>query len=199
MNREEIELKPSVVSGSFNRIIESFKHNEREVDFSDPDSADDSGNRTLPHFLLSLGLSSLIVGIPALLAYFEVIQLGLGVSSSPYMLVPFAMVVPLVMFPLQLFFLTRELSNRKYIIRSEEVEIVDRYLDHGKDTASLRNITDVTMERPLTQRIFGTGNVLLNTAGSDDKEIKIEYIKHPETVQKQLSDMISDTDYKQPM
>jgi len=37
-------------------------------------------------------------------------------------------------------------------------------------------MTDAKMEKPLVQRLFGTGNVLLNTDGSDTKEIKIEFI-----------------------
>lgn len=198
MQDEKLVLKPKILSGSINRIIESLKHDDRDVDISDPGTADNEGNRTLPHFLLSVAISSIIVGAPALLAYFNFIDIGIDISGSPYLLVPFAMIIPLVMVPIQVFFLVRELTHTRYTVKSDRVEIIDNYLDKGKDTASFDNITDVEMEKPFTQRIFGTGNVLLNTAGSDNKEIRIEFVENPETLQEELSKLISNTEYSQP-
>lgn len=196
---EEIVLKPNVVSGSISRVIESVKHDDDEVKISEPGFEDNQGNRPLPHFLLSAALSTLIVGIPVSLAYFEIIDIGLDISVSPYLLLPFAMIVPIVMLPIQVFFLIRELKHRKYLIRPDRVDVVDNYLDRGKKSASLDNITDAEMEKPWIQKLFGTGNVLLNTAGSDNKEIKIEFVSNPETLQKEISDMISETEYSQPV
>lgn len=199
MADEELVLKPNVVSGSISRVLESFKHDDNDIKISEQGFEDNQGNRPLPHFLLSVALSIFIVGIPVSLAYFRIIDVGIDISASPYLLLPFAMLVPIVMFPIQVFFLIRELKHRKYVIKPERIDIVDNYLDREKKTASFDNITDAEMEKPWIQRLFGTGNVLLNTAGSDTKEIKIEFIGNPETLQEELSGMISETDYSQPV
>jgi|GEM_PF-585189 uncharacterized membrane protein YdbT with pleckstrin-like domain len=199
MASEGIVLKPKVLSGSISRVLESFKHDNDDVRISEPGMEDNQGNRMLPHFFLSAAISVFLVGTPALLAYNSLIDIGIDVSASPYMLVPFAMIIPLVMFPIQVFFVSRELKHRKYIIKPNSVDIEDNYLDRSIKSASFDNMTDAKMEKPLVQRLFGTGNVLLNTDGSDTKEIKIEFIDNPETLQEELSDIISETDYKQPI
>jgi hypothetical protein len=56
------------------------------------------------------------------------------------------------------------------------------------DEVMLYRIVDITMVRTLSQKIFGTGTLLVATRVNREEIVKLENIKHP----KETKDMISD-------
>jgi hypothetical protein len=198
MQEDEVRLQPNIIAGSLSRILENFKHQDEEVNPLDPDRTDNEGDRALPHMGLGLTLSFLIVGIPSGLLFFEFIEPEiLGRYARQTGVILFFLGLPVVSFIIQVFFLFKELKHQEYVIRPNGVDIIDDYWDRGVTSTSFENITDARLEKPLIQRIFSTGNVILNTSGSSKDEIRIEYIKNPEIVQEEISDIISNTEYRQ--
>lgn len=197
---DELKIKPHVLSGSVSRIWEHFKSTRRTREMEKKDLGRRE-QRTLPHSNIALGIGLVTGIIPAYLAYSGVITLPKIIpeplSSLNLLLILFAAIAMPIAFVIELYFLRKELKSRDYIIRPEGVDIVDKYLDRGQESTSFENITDVEMEKPLLQRPFKTGNVVLNTSGSDTKEVILEYVKNPETLHNEISDIVSETQYRQ--
>ena len=51
-------------------------------------------------------------------------------------------------------------------------------------------ILDITLQRPLLQRIWGLGTIRLNTADKTSPEVEIKRIKNAKKVKEMLSDMV---------
>ena len=177
---KKIEIKPNLLSGSISRIAESLSN--RSYD----------NNRGLPHPYLSLVIGLVFGatgGIIATLILQSSMELGTAGLFGIGVGIPATIAGTLIG---QVYFLVKELKNRKYLISPEGVIIVDDYLDKSQRKIAFNRVTDVEMEQPLSQRFFGTGNIKLNTAGSDHQEARIEFIKNTELVNKELSDMIAE-------
>lgn len=194
---KNVVLKPKILSASVSRIVENWTRDD-DSHFQDPEDR----KRNLPHegksllaglivALIGIGLVSLLTQSNPLdggtLTYNSLILYGASIGAGI-----------LSWLAVQIIFLYKEIKHMEYVITPSSVEIKDNFWDQERTSASFEEVTDVELEKPILQRLFGTGNVLVNTAGSEGREIKMEFIKNPEVVQDEVSDMVSKTEYSQP-
>lgn len=177
MSDGKIELKPNLWAGAVQLIFDNYVNQRAEFTKKD-----------LPHEFLIYGLTGL-----AFIGYFGVNLL------TPYR-APFytPFLFPPIAFVLQMYFLHGELKHRSYLIHENSVEIQDEFLDKGSISARFENITDVRLERPFIQRLFGTGNVRLYTAGKGaESELVIRYLDNSEEFYEEISEIINSREYNQ--
>lgn len=84
------------------------------------------------------------------------------------------------------------LNSREYRFYNNEVEVYEGFINITQNNTSYDRVTDISYSQPITQRIFGTGTVKLNTAGSGYHEIKISYVDNPEQEYKTLKRIVGD-------
>lgn len=84
------------------------------------------------------------------------------------------------------------LNSREYRFYSNEVEVYEGFINIEQNNTSYDRVTDISYSQPITQRMFGTGTVKLNTAGSGYHEIKISYVDNPEQEYKSLKQIVED-------
>lgn len=84
------------------------------------------------------------------------------------------------------------LNSREYRFYRDEVEVYEGFLTINRNSTSYNRVTDISYSQPVTQRIFGTGTVKLNTAGSGYHEIKISYVDNPEQEYQTLKKIVAD-------
>lgn len=72
------------------------------------------------------------------------------------------------------------LKATEYRFESKQLEYREGFINIRQSNVSYDRITDLSLRQPVTQRIFNTGTILVNTAGSDRRELKIAYIDNSE-------------------
>ena len=82
------------------------------------------------------------------------------------------------------------LSFTTYRLTEEKLTIETGFLSKREEEIRLYRIMDITLVRPLGQRLFGVGTIHLCTADKTTPEIDIQKVKHPTEVKNMLSDMI---------
>lgn len=82
------------------------------------------------------------------------------------------------------------LRSREYRFFDDAVETYEGWLNLKNDNVSYDMVTDISFDRPVIQRIFGTGTVRLNTAGSNTHEVHIKYVKDPERVYNRVRTLV---------
>lgn len=78
----------------------------------------------------------------------------------------------------------------RYSLTQEKLIIDTGFLSRKEDEIRLYRILDITLKRPLHQRIWGLGTIRLNTADKSSPEIEIKRIKHAKETKELLSDMV---------
>ena len=78
----------------------------------------------------------------------------------------------------------------RYILTQEKLTIDTGIISRKEDEIRLYRVLDITLERPLSQRIWGLGTIRLNTADKTAPEVAIKRIKHAKDVKDMLSDMV---------
>lgn len=78
----------------------------------------------------------------------------------------------------------------RYSLTQDKLVIDTGFISRKEDEIRLYRILDITLDRPLSQRIWGLGSIRLNTADKTSPEIVIKRIKHAKTVKDMLSDMV---------
>ncbi len=78
----------------------------------------------------------------------------------------------------------------RYSLTQEKLVIDTGFISRKEDEIRLYRILDITLNRPLSQRIWGLGSIRLNTADKSAPEIEIKRIKHAKEVKEMLSDMV---------
>ncbi len=86
-------------------------------------------------------------------------------------------------FGLPLSFTVYKLTNDKLLIESG-------FLSKKEEEIRLYRIMDLTLNRPLGQRIFGVGSIHCCTADKSSPEFDISKIKNASEVKNMLSDMV---------
>ncbi|MBO5870606.1 MAG: PH domain-containing protein [Clostridia bacterium] len=86
-------------------------------------------------------------------------------------------------FGLPLSFTVYKLTNDKLLIESG-------FLSKKEEEVRLYRIMDLTLNRPLGQRMFGVGTIHCCTADKSSPEFDICKIKNPSKVKEMLSDMV---------
>ena len=82
------------------------------------------------------------------------------------------------------------LSFTTYKLTEQKLTVETGLLSKREEEIRLYRIMDITLVRPLGQRLFGVGTIHLCTADKSTPEIDILKIKHPTEVKNMLSDMI---------
>lgn len=78
----------------------------------------------------------------------------------------------------------------RYSLTKDKLVIDTGFISRKEDEIRLYRILDITLQRPLHQRIWGLGTIRLNTADKTAPEIEIKRIKHAKQVKEMLSDMV---------
>ncbi len=74
------------------------------------------------------------------------------------------------------------LRTRQYKFFSDRLEVYEGFLNVKQSVVRYERVTDISFNRSVWERIWGTGSIMLNTAGSLYHELKISYIRNPESV-----------------
>ena len=78
----------------------------------------------------------------------------------------------------------------RYSLTQEKLVIDTGFFSRKEDEIRLYRILDMTLDRPLIQRIWGLGTIRLNTADKSAAEVAIKRIKNAKQVKDMLSDMV---------
>lgn len=82
------------------------------------------------------------------------------------------------------------LSFTVYKLTEEKLYVETGFLSKKEEEIRLYRIMDLTLNRPLFQRIFGLGTIHCCTADKSTPEIDILKIKNSRNVKNMLSDMV---------
>ena len=78
----------------------------------------------------------------------------------------------------------------RYILTQEKLTVDTGFISRKEDEIRLYRVLDITLDRPLGQRIWGLGTIRLNTADKSAPEVSIKRIKRAKEVKEMLSDMV---------
>jgi uncharacterized membrane protein YdbT with pleckstrin-like domain len=78
----------------------------------------------------------------------------------------------------------------RYILTEEKLTIDTGFISRKEDEIRLYRILDISLNRPLSQRIWGLGTIMLNTADKTAPEVAIKRIKRAKEIKDMLSDMV---------
>lgn len=84
------------------------------------------------------------------------------------------------------------LSFTTYKLTEDKLLIETGFFSKKEEEIRLWRILDLTLVRPLGQRIFGVGTIHLCTADKSTPEIDIVKIKRSKEIKKLLSDMVEE-------
>lgn len=82
------------------------------------------------------------------------------------------------------------LSFTVYKLTEEKLFIESGFLSKKEEEVRLYRVMDLTLNRPLGQRIFGLGTIHCCTADKSTPEFDIKKIKNSRDVKNMLSDMV---------
>ena len=78
----------------------------------------------------------------------------------------------------------------RYILTQEKLTVDTGFISRKEDEIRLYRVLDISLDRPLGQRIWGLGTIRLNTADKTLLEVAIKRIKRAKEVKDMLSDMV---------
>ena len=81
-------------------------------------------------------------------------------------------------------------SFTKYRIENDRLYVEEGLLRSEENECLLYRITDISLERTLAQKIFGTGTVCLTTRDISDKVIYLKNIVNSKAVKEMISDLV---------
>ena len=83
-------------------------------------------------------------------------------------------------------------SFTTYELKNDRLYEENGFFSTSCDELLLYRVVDLTMRQTLSQKLFGTGTLILKCRVDSDSEIRLENIKHPRQVKELLSDMIEE-------
>ena len=78
----------------------------------------------------------------------------------------------------------------RYILTQEKLTIDTGFISRKEDEIRLYRVLDISLDRPLSQRIWGLGTIRLNTADKTAPEVSIRRIKNAREIKDMLSEMV---------
>ena len=81
-------------------------------------------------------------------------------------------------------------SFTKYRVENDRLYVEEGLLRSEENECLLYRITDISLERTLAQKIFGTGTICLTTRDISDKVIYLKNIVNSREVKTMLSDLV---------
>lgn len=84
------------------------------------------------------------------------------------------------------------ISFTKYEIKNDRLYQESGLFNTHYDELLLYRITDLCLQRNLSQKIFGTGTVVLYTKADSEREIHLKNIKKAKNVKNLISDLVEE-------
>lgn len=84
------------------------------------------------------------------------------------------------------------ISFTKYEIKNDRLYQESGLFNTHYDELLLYRITDLCLQRNLSQKIFGTGTVVLYTKADSEREIHLKNIKNAKNVKNLISDLVEE-------
>jgi membrane protein YdbS with pleckstrin-like domain len=109
----------------------------------------------------------------------------LGIDPMISLILAFSLVIFL-----SIFFPYMNLRAREYRFFSDRAEFYEGFLNIQRKVVRYDRVTDISYNRSVWERLWGTGTVLLNTAGSPYKEIRIAYVRDSERVYHNVQNLV---------
>ena len=81
--------------------------------------------------------------------------------------------------------------TKTYYITNKRVIQEEGWINKKIMSAVYRNIADVTLKQTIIQRIFNTGDVLLNTKGGRSSEIVLKGVRWPRKIRNKIEEEIN--------
>ena len=78
----------------------------------------------------------------------------------------------------------------KYKLYEDKLIICTGFLNKREEEIRLYRIMDNTLEKPITQRIFGLGSIRVNSADKSTPVFYLSKIKNSDSVRNMLSDLV---------
>lgn len=81
-------------------------------------------------------------------------------------------------------------SFKRYCLTEDKLLIDTGFLNRKEEEIRLYRILDITLKRPLSQRIWNLGTIVLNTADKSTPEVAIRRVKNAREFKEMLSEMV---------
>ena len=81
----------------------------------------------------------------------------------------------------------------KYELTEERLYSQHGFFNTHYDELLLYRVLDICLERSIAQKIFGTGTIILKVKADASPEIRLENIKDPLIIKRELSDLVEET------
>jgi uncharacterized membrane protein YdbT with pleckstrin-like domain len=78
----------------------------------------------------------------------------------------------------------------RYSMTQEKLIIDTGFISRKEDEIRLYRILDISLYRPISQRIWGLGTIRLHTADRSAPEVEIKRIKRAKEIKEMLSEMV---------
>lgn len=82
------------------------------------------------------------------------------------------------------------LRAREYRFFKDRAEFYEGFLNINRKVVRYDRVTDVTYRRSVWERIWGVGSILLNTAGSYYRELRIGYIENSDEIYEKVQGLL---------
>ena len=82
------------------------------------------------------------------------------------------------------------LSFTRYYLSEEKLVVETGFFNLREEEIRLYRILDISLRRPLSQRIFGVGTIHVCSADKSTPELDIKKIKNPREVKEMLSEKV---------
>ncbi len=136
----------------------------------------------LPKFIYTI----IVVGF---ITYYILGTLLMGVFIGLGLILIFPIVIILASL-VSVFLSYMNLRAREYRFFSDKAEFYEGFLNINRKVVRYERITDITFRKSVWERIWGTGTILLSTAGAALHELKISYIRNPEKTYQDIQNIL---------
>lgn len=156
-------------------IQELLTQGEQIEDTTNPSTLD---SKFIGHYIVA---SLLFLGIVVLALTPGLLGLNIsGIYFLVLMLLPIAVV------------LKSEVQRRfvQYYITNQQVIMRRGIMNQKTESTMYNNITDVTLNKKFTERIFDVGDIKVNTAGHDGTSLILNGVKDPEEYKRRIENNI---------
>lgn len=80
--------------------------------------------------------------------------------------------------------------SHNYFITNDRVFFEKCFISNNSTSIKFSNVSDVRFEQRLVERIFGVGDIYINTAGSSSVEMVIRDVKNPSKIKNMIEERI---------
>jgi len=136
----------------------------------------------------------LIIGLPLVFVVSYLLSttsiVGQAVFSSTITTISFFLFVIFVIILLPPLFSYKNVKSREYRFFGDRIEFYEGFLNIDRKVVRYDRVTNVGFRKTIWDRLFGTGTIFLDTAGSFISEINIGYITNSERVYEEVQRLV---------